>query len=1695
MSSDQLLPESPDDLIPELIRRFATAEANLRAALPTEIDAFIDPVTARPILLGEAQLALQESETRYRQQVGKLDAIFLAMTDAVIVYNAAGVAVQANPAAVAIFGFNPVGEIVTEIYRRVLVSHPDPRPAIPDEWPTIRALRGNVVVGEPFIITNVQDGREISILVSASPLFEQDRVSGAVAIWHDITEREQAARALEALAQFNRTVLDSLEAHLAVLDKSGNIIAVNEAWEQFARDNGDLTLARTGIGINYLAVCQRSAKIGNEDAQRVLIGIQAVLNGSQSQFEFEYACHSPHKQRWFVMRVTTLVGATGGAVISHTNTTERYIAERDRHFLSEASVMLSASLNYKATFTRLAQLAVPALSDWCIVHVLDKDGIIQEVALAHRDTGKAAWASEVARNYPPAPNTKSLVWKVLQSGKSELYPEITDAMLVGRALNDQHLAFLREMGFASLMVVPLVAHGRTLGVIQFVLSEAVRHFDKSDLAMAEELAHRAAIAIDNSRLYQEAHEQRERLQITLSSIGDGMIASDAEGHIDFMNPVAESLTGWKQAEAKGCDLQQVFHIIDETNQKPIENPAITVMREEVASGVANHTVLVGRDGTKFHIDHNAAPIRDDTGAIVGIILVFRDVSKQRQAQIALRESEQRFKAIFDQAAVGMTQWTLDGRCVLVNQRFCKMMGYSQEELLNHTLDAFTHPDDLPTQRKQLQQINSGEHKSFSMEKRYIHKDGSTIWTNVTSSSVRSFADDHDSYVSIVEDITERKRADEQLRFQAHLLDTVGQAVIATNLQGKVIYWNRFAESLYGWSAEEAMGRNIGELTISSSTLEQATEIMGHLRNGESWTGEFVVQRRDGTPFPALVTDSPIYDPSGALIGIIGVSTDITERKRAEQALIQSESRFSKVFQLSPVAISITTLEDGRFVEINDSFVNLIGYTREDIIGRTSIELGIWPDTKSRTAIVDDLHSQPLQSKYGMEISFRTKSGDLRTVLVSREAFTLGRQEYILAILYDITDRKQADQALVNERNVLRTLIDNLPDYIFTKDLAGRFVVSNAAHAHAVQLEPSMLVGKTAAELFEQELAPVFENDDLVVMQTGQALINIERTTTNADGSRKEVLTTKVPLRDQTGRIIGLVGISHDVTERNRARKALQESEAAEREQRLLAEALLDSSTVLTSVLDPAVVMNRILENVSHVIACKSANIMLLDDNMAYIAHWRGYPADLDDFFKTERFPLEAPLLRQMLETHLPVVIDDVTDYPGWEARPEAVWIRSLASAPIQVLGQVIGFLNTMDSEPKRFSPLDTKGLQAFASQAAIAIENAQLYDELRRYALELENRVEQRTHELRVAKERVENILNNSSDAIVILDNNLSIQQSNPAFNMQFGYGIDEVYSQSMNVLVEPDQIHWLQATLAQVVQSHQSARIELVVCRKDRSTFSADIAIAAIQEHDLIEAGAICSIRDNTPQKHLEQELRTALEQEKELGQIKSRLVSMASHEFRTPLTTIQSSGSLIELYLRRSPNVTHLPALDKHFKKIEVAVKRMTDMLDDVLTIGKGDAGLLVFKPEPLDLELFCKDLVEEIQLTASPGHRVIFSPVGQCDNIVADKHLLQRILINLLTNAVKYSPASGEVLFDVTCEPGSVIFRVRDGGLGIPEKDQARLFEAFHRAGNVGNIAGTGLGLAIVKRAVDVYGGTISFESQVGVGTTFTVTVPTS
>jgi signal transduction histidine kinase/pSer/pThr/pTyr-binding forkhead associated (FHA) protein len=309
-------------------------------------------------------------------------------------------------------------------------------------------------------------------------------------------------------------------------------------------------------------------------------------------------------------------------------------------------------------------------------------------------------------------------------------------------------------------------------------------------------------------------------------------------------------------------------------------------------------------------------------------------------------------------------------------------------------------------------------------------------------------------------------------------------------------------------------------------------------------------------------------------------------------------------------------------------------------------------------------------------------------------------------------------------------------------------------------------------------------------------------------------------------------------------------------------------------------------------------------------------------------------------------------------------------------------------------------------------------------------------------------------------------------------------------------------STMNCVEKAFNTGEVQVLECEIPASdkiySYEVRIAVSEINE-------VMAIVRDITDRKQVEKDIRRTLEQEKKLNELKSQFVTMASHEFRTPLASILSSAELLEHYSHKWTEEKKL----NHLQRIQASVKHMTELLNDVLLLGKAEAGKLELNPSQINLVQFCQELVEEIQLTTQT-HQIILqietcteaddsciqqsgTTKNNCSTVCMDEKMLRHILNNLLSNAIKYSPNHDKVVFDLICQSQQAVFRIQDFGIGVPVEEQKQLFDSFHRATNVGSISGTGLGLAIVKRSVDLHGGTILMSSQVNLGTTFTATLP--
>lgn len=379
-------------------------------------------------------------------------------------------------------------------------------------------------------------------------------------------------------------------------------------------------------------------------------------------------------------------------------------------------------------------------------------------------------------------------------------------------------------------------------------------------------------------------------------------------------------------------------------------------------------------------------------------------------------------------------------------------------------------------------------------------------------------------------------------------------------------------------------------------------------------------------------------------------------------------------------------------------------------------------------------------------------------------------------------------------------------------------------------------------------------------------------------------------------------------------------------------------------------------------------------------------------------------------------------------------------------------------------------------------------------------------------------IIENAIDGIITIDDKGIIENINPAALTLFGYTREELIDKNVSVLMpEPDKKNhdtYLSNYNATGKRNIIGIGREVYGQRKDGSTFPFRLGVSEVKFSDRkIFTGFIHDltrqkddeIRIKSYTEELEikikertrdlvkliNELESAkehvsalFEKEKELNQLKTRFVSMASHEFRTPLSSIQLSASLIDKYTIKNDVVS----VEKHTSKIKNSINNLTTILNDFLSLEKLEAGKVEANASEFSIIAFAEEIAEEMQLISKQNQLIVYEHTGTTAQVYLDQNLLKNCIINLISNAIKYSGENTMIQFNSIIDNRQLVVEVKDNGIGIPKLEQNNLFEPFFRAHNTGDIPGTGLGLNIVKRYVGLMNGTVSCESAQNVGTTF-------
>jgi two-component system, cell cycle sensor histidine kinase and response regulator CckA len=576
-------------------------------------------------------------------------------------------------------------------------------------------------------------------------------------------------------------------------------------------------------------------------------------------------------------------------------------------------------------------------------------------------------------------------------------------------------------------------------------------------AAAAVIAHRRRQAGHFRDLYaaeRKLREAEEELRTTFYSIGDAVLSTDAEGRVRQMNPVAAKLTGWIEAEARGRPLAEVFRIVNEETRAAVDDPVARVLREGQIVGLANHTVLVAKDGGERPIADSGAPIRDERGEIVGVVLVFRDQTEERAAQAALRNALERQKAIL--SAVPDIIMEVDSNKVYTWANGPGLEFFGGDVYGKEAAFYFQGEQDV---YEQVAPLFAGDEQIIYIESWQRRRDGEkrllAWWCRVLKGEDGKVK----GALSTARDITEHKLAqdtlrDSEARFRGVFeYSTLGKSLTAPD--GTLLRVNRAFAAMLGRTTEELQRANFVDLTHPDDLAESRECVRCLLANERSdCRMEKRYRHRDGRFVWADVSTTLLRDDSNAPLYFVTSIADITERKRADEALRASEEKFSKAFQTSPYAITITRPADGGFLDVNDAFTTITGYPREEALTDSSIGLKLWVDEEDRKSVVSALREGKVVA--GREFAFRTRSGDLVTCLFSAQLIRLGEETRILSSINDITDRKRIEEALKKSEEKYRILVENVDAAIFVAQNGKlRFVNANTGRVLGIPTDEAL----------------------------------------------------------------------------------------------------------------------------------------------------------------------------------------------------------------------------------------------------------------------------------------------------------------------------------------------------------------------------------------------------------------------------------------------------------------------------------------------------------------------------------------------------------------------------------------------------------------------------------------------------------------
>ena len=872
--------------------------------------------------------------------------------------------------------------------------------------------------------------------------------------------------------------------------------------------------------------------------------------------------------------------------------------------------------------------------------------------------------------------------------------------------------------------------------------------------LAEEAAARR-VAEENARLLRE---QRERLHVTLASIGDGVISTDAEGRVDFLNPVAQALVGWTTEDAARRTLEDVFRIVNETTRRPVENPALRALKDGVVVGLANNTVLIARDGRERPIDDSAAPIRDAGGRVVGSVLVFRDISEKKQAEERLREQQEWLRVTLASIGDAVIATDTQGRVTFLNGVAQDLTGWTQADAEGRPLEAVfailneqtRQPVETPVEKV----LRDGAVVGLGNNTVLIAKDGTERPVDDSAAPIRDAAGELIGVVLTFRDVTEPRRAEQHRTVRLAVTHALSDAAAVEDGASAVL--RAVCENLgwdvgFFWTVNEAgtalsCTKSWHRPGVPVDGFETAscrrTFTAGEGLPGRVWAGgqpAWILDIARDANFPRLAAavesglhsafahpvvvgdrtlgviefftrriraaDADLLELMGTVAGTVG---QFIERNAAEDELRSSEQELAVFFENATVGLHWVGA-DGTILRANRAELDMLGYRREEYIGRPIA--AFHADDDVICDILKRLKAGEKLDEYPARL--RCKDGSIKDVLIdSSVLWKDGTFVHTRCFTRDVTERKRAEIALRESEQRFRQLADAMPQIVWTAKPDGEIDYLNRRWTDFTGL-PDTAGNEGWGALLHPAEAQTARDRWAASVRTGAPFEMELRLLDQRHQAYRWNLLRTVAVTDEAGAVARWYGTATDIHEQKRA----------EESSRYLAEA----SAALASVVDDESTLQKVANLAVPYFADWSAVDVANDDGTLRrlaVAHqdaakigvaqelMRQYPPD----------PQSPTGAFAVLRTGKPEIVGEITDDMLVRGTKDdrhrhlirSLGLRSYICVPLVVSGSPLGVLTFATAESGRtYADADLALANELATRAGVAIENFRLYQALR----------------------------------------------------------------------------------------------------------------------------------------------------------------------------------------------------------------------------------------------------------------------------------------------------------------------------------------------------------------------------------------------